>query len=87
MASLSEAPPDGKGAIRSIFAAIEGLFRLMYPNSPRLTVGKSDKVMLVLQASYKDDKPALGAASKMLGGFKDWVDAAHFYRHEPGSEE
>jgi len=23
----------------------------------------------------------------MLASFKDWVDAAHFYRHEEGSEE
>ncbi len=23
----------------------------------------------------------------MLTSFKDWVDAAHFYRHEEGAEE
>ena len=23
----------------------------------------------------------------MLASLKDWVDAAHFYRHEPGTEE
>jgi hypothetical protein len=29
----------------------------------------------------------MGAASKLLSAFKDWIDAAHFYRHEAGREE
>jgi hypothetical protein len=37
MAALAKGPPDGKAAIRSTFAAAEGLFRLMFANSPQLT--------------------------------------------------
>jgi hypothetical protein len=37
MAALAKAPPDGKAAIRGTFGATEGLFRLVFPNSPRLT--------------------------------------------------
>src|SRR6266511_1700129 len=37
MAALTKAPPDGKAAIRGTFAAAEGLFRLMFEKSPRLT--------------------------------------------------
>src|ERR1700757_1696046 len=29
----------------------------------------------------------LQPARKMLSSLKDWVDAAHFYRHEPGTED
>ena len=29
----------------------------------------------------------MGAASKLLSAFKDWINAAHFYRHEPGHQD
>jgi hypothetical protein len=52
MGTFSEAPPDGKGAIRSTFAAVEGPFRLMFPESPRLTTTGADKLMPLLQGAY-----------------------------------
>lgn len=87
MVALGETPPDGKRAIRGVFAAAEGLFRLMFPNSPRLTSGEVQKLEPLLQQAYAQDKTARGAASKVLNAFKGWIDAAHFYRHEPGQEE
>jgi len=87
MKALSNASPDGKGAIRSTFAAVEGLFRLMFPSAPRLTAAEADKLLPLLQAMNVGDSPALGASSKMLASFKDWIDASHFYRHEAGSED
>jgi hypothetical protein len=30
---------------------------------------------------------ALGAAAKLLSGLEDWINAAHFYRHERGASE
>ena len=36
---LSKAPPDGKNSIRAIFAAAEGLFRIMVPRVKRLARG------------------------------------------------
>jgi hypothetical protein len=85
---LTAVPPDGKGAIRAAFSAAEGLFRLMFPSSPRLTAGEIDKHLgPYLQSAFATDATALGATSKLLASFKDWVDSAHFYRHEPGKEE
>jgi hypothetical protein len=83
MAALAKGPPDGKTAIRSTFAAAEGLFRLMFANSPRLTAGEAQKLELLLQKTYQ--KEAMSAASKLLSAFKDWIEAAHVYRHEPGT--
>jgi hypothetical protein len=81
-------PPDGKGAVRATFASAEGLFRLMFPSAPRLTSSEIDKNLTPrLQSAFAADVTATGAAQKLLASFKGWVDASHFYRHEPGREE
>ena len=36
LAALTRAPPDGKSAIRGVFFAVEGIFRLIVPKAPRL---------------------------------------------------
>ena len=36
LTALSQAPPHGKAAIRSTFAAFEGLFRLMFPETDKI---------------------------------------------------
>jgi hypothetical protein len=88
MGALAKAPPDGKEAIRGTFRAAEGLFRLMFPNSPRLTAQEAQqRLEPLLQRAHATDNIAMGAASKLLNAFKDWIDAAHFYRHEAGREE
>ncbi len=87
MADLSKAPPDSKSAIRNTFASAEGLFRLMFTKSPRLTAQEAQKLEAIIQAAYARDPVASAAAIKLLGSFKDWIDAAHFYRHEAGREE
>jgi hypothetical protein len=85
---LAEVPPNGKGAIRSTFAAAEGLFRLMFPAAPRLSASEIDKRLLPkVQRVYAADVVALRAATKLVTSLKEWVDAAHFYRHETGKEE
>jgi hypothetical protein len=87
MAALAKAPPDGKLAIRATFGAAEGLFRLMFPNSPRLTAQEAQRLEPLIQGLHAADGVARGARSKLLNSFKDWIDAAHFYRHEAGHEE
>jgi hypothetical protein len=41
--ALAEGPPDGKGAIRATFTAIEGLFALMIPEVNRLAAGQTSR--------------------------------------------
>jgi hypothetical protein len=84
---LSQAPPDGKAAIRSTFAALEGLFKLMVPGSIRLTRKEAESLQPLIQRLHTADATALGASNKTLNAFKEWIDAAHFYRHEPGTED
>jgi hypothetical protein len=85
---LTEIPPNGKDSIRAVFASAEGLFKLMFPNETRLTASAARRQLLpVVQRIYAGDPPALTSASKMVASFSEWVDGAHPYRHEHGSEE
>jgi hypothetical protein len=87
LADLGEAPPNTKGAVRHVFFAIEGLFKLMFPDEPRLTAKAADLLRPVLQKQTSENKTALQVSMKLLESFKDWIDAAHFYRHEQGEED
>lgn len=83
---LLQEPVDYIGAIRSAFGANENLFKLMY-KVPRLdsrTAG--EKLGKDLQALYSGHPTLQSAAAKSLESFKDWINAAHFYRHEQGVE-
>lgn len=85
---LVSTPPNGKEAWRAMFAAVEGLFRLMFSSAPQLNSGTVESNLTpVVQRIYASDPIALRAAMKQLASFKDWVDASHNYRHEQGSEE
>jgi hypothetical protein len=85
---LSAVPPNGKDAWRAVFGAVEGLFRLMFPAAHQLNAGLVDVHLApLIQTLHAQDAIASRAAIKQLASFKDWVDASHFYRHEPGSEE
>jgi hypothetical protein len=87
-AELSSQPPNGKEGWRAVFAAVEGLFRLMFPKAPQLHTGAIDTYLSPLvQRIYSADAAALRAANKQVASFKDWVEATHNYRHEPGSIE
>lgn len=85
---LAADPPNGKDAWRAVFTAVEGLFRLMFSSATQLSAGAVEANLApVIQKLYGADAVALRAAIKQLASFKDWVDASHNYRHEPGSEE
>jgi len=87
MADLRKVPPNGKGAIRGVFGAAEAVFKLILPKVPRLGADELDGLTPVLQRHYERDDVARRSSAKMLNSLKDWVDAAHFYRHEAGKPD
>jgi hypothetical protein len=87
MKAISGVTPDGKTGIRNVFEAAEGLFRVIFPQSARLTADQVALVGPILQKRYASDVTAARAASKLLASFKDWIEACHFYRHEPGKPD
>jgi hypothetical protein len=87
LAALAEAPPDGKGAVRATFTAIEGLFRLMFPEVQRLASGEVSRICAVIERVYKGDRTAQETCQKMFQSLRGWIDAAHSYRHEEGKPD
>lgn len=86
--ALDGTPPDGKSAIRSTFFATENLFRLMFPSAHQLSAPEVNKHLKpLIDKIYGGQKPAIYLAQKLVSALCDWIDGAHFYRHEPGSEE
>ncbi|MCE8419138.1 hypothetical protein LZ190_10535 [Rhodovulum sulfidophilum] len=84
---LLQNPQDFIGAIRAVFGACENTFKLMY-EAPRLDARAAGERIGGDQQRLYAEHPTLQAASaKMLEAFKQWVNAAHFYRHEQGVEE
>jgi hypothetical protein len=86
LAALAQGP-DGKGAIRSTFTAIEGLFALMFPDVQRLAAGEVSRLRPSVEQVYSGDRRAQEASQKMSQSFRSWIDAAHEYRHEEGKPD
>lgn len=81
-------PPNLKEAWRAVFAAVEGMFRLMFPEAQRLTAREIEvRLGPTIQTQYAADPIAQGTAAHLAEGFKKWVNASHNYRHEHGVEE
>lgn len=86
--SLDQVPPDGKQAIRNIFFANEALFRLIFAKAHQLGSGEINKYLKPeADIRFQDQTPARQVVHKQIKQFSAWVEAAHFYRHEPASEE
>jgi hypothetical protein len=84
---LLQAPADYKGAIRAVFGANENLFKLMY-GTPRLDAKSvGDNITKDQQKFYSGHSTLLAVGAKTVEGYKQWINAAHFYRHEEGLEE
>jgi hypothetical protein len=88
LGALDKVPPDGKIAMRSVFEAIEILFKLLCPNAPRLGRGEIDQHLKpVIDRVFASDPIACRSVHKMVASLGDWVDGVHFYRHGHGVEE
>jgi len=74
-------------AWRATLSAVEALFALMFPHV-RLTAEEVERrLQPVVQRAYEGDAAAQRAAQRMLAAFRDWVEASHIYRHQPGAVE
>jgi hypothetical protein len=85
--NLTAARPNYKRAWQATFSALEGLFGLMFPHV-RLSVNELERCLRpVVERAYEGDATAQKTAHRMLAGFREWVEASHNYRHQPGAEE
>ena len=74
--------------MRAVFDANENLFKLMFPQAPRLTASEvKSRLRPVLERRYGSDATARRAALKVADALSEWVDGVHNYRHAEGAEE
>lgn len=86
--ALDETPADYKRAVRSIFSAAEGLFKLTFKKPQQMNSGEiQTHLKPAIDRIYASDVYALRCSQKQCESLRDWVDGAHFYRHEAGSAE
>ncbi|MCB1331121.1 MAG: hypothetical protein KDK28_17475 [Maritimibacter sp.] len=86
--ALDQVPPDGKAALRNTFFANENLFRLAFPTAHQLGKGELNKHLKpAVDKKYSGANPDIHAAQKQFSQYVNWVEGAHFYRHESGTEE
>lgn len=88
--ALDQIPPDGKSAIRGAFDALEILFKLICGSSNVQRLGAIEiekNLKPILQKFYSGNAPAWNSANLFINSFKEWTNAAHFYRHGQKSEE
>jgi hypothetical protein len=76
-------------ALRMMFPAVETVAKVIFPGAfPRLTSNEVDRHFAPrMQARYIGNQPAIDAANQLLAGMKNWINAAHQYRHGAGAEE
>lgn len=78
---------NGRLAIRSIFDAIENVFKMICSGTTQMNSATiKDRFKPVVLSSLVDPHQQR-FASKLVDSLVDWVDAGHFYRHEPGQPE
>lgn len=79
--------PDYIAAIRAVFDAAENVYKLMFPNLPRIS---AQNINSNLKTRIGDLYPVPGAQQKattnILESFRHWTEAAHNYRHAEGAE-
>ena len=59
----------------------------MYGGSRLDAKSAAAKLAAAQQRLYEGHPTMLASSAKLLNGFKEWIDAAHFYRHEEGRTE
>lgn len=85
---LIEGKFDGRQAIRSIFDAAENVFKVTFPGADKLSKDTINGTLRRgLPEEYSENSTQRRAAEKALNALREWVDAAHFYRHVPGNPE
>jgi hypothetical protein len=74
---------EGKQALRMMFPAVETAAKVLFPGKfAALSANEVDKyVKPALERRYAGNQPALDAGRRLLDGMKNWINAAHPYRH------
>lgn len=78
---------DRRDAVRSIFDAVENVFKQTFPGAISINTATIQSVLKpAIEKVYPDDVEKR-TALKQVESLKDWVDGCHNYRHEAGKPD
>lgn len=81
---LNSVNGNTRKAVEGFFHATESLFKQLFGEA-RVPDLKAAAALPLLKGeittAYSDDPIAKRASEKVVQGYMDWIDAAHFYRH------
>lgn len=79
---------DGRAAVRSIFDAVENIFKLICPKSNQLNNANVTKELRpTIMASMADNLHEQRATGKIIDSMIDWIESGHIFRHAAGQPE
>lgn len=87
---LDHVPLDTSGAIKSIFEAVEILYKQLVDarSGDRLNrAGVKSKLIPALKNQFSGNSTEEEALEKLLNGMEDWIDSGHMYRHGQKDKE
>jgi hypothetical protein len=85
--AMTRNPPDGRDAMRAVFDAAENIFKQMTGLDQLKSNLAGERLEPLIKKHFANNTHAIPSHVKCLQSFRDWIDAAHFYRHEPGKAE
>jgi hypothetical protein len=85
--ALSRTPPEAKSAVRSMFEAVEIVFKTMCPGPSRIGDAEIKAHLIPKLDSIYPETTARQAATKLARSLAEWVNGAHFYRHGQTGKE
>jgi hypothetical protein len=83
-AFLDATPPDTSSAVKSIFEALEILYKhiVKAEGKDRLNShGVQKKIKQLFQEFHKSNPIEVTATDHLMDSFCDWIEAGHMYRH------
>ncbi len=86
--ALLKNPSDGRQAIKSVFDVVENIYKQAFRGETHINARSLvNNLKPVVNRKFCGKEPEQRVALKIYSGFSNWVDTAHFYRHEPGQPE
>lgn len=74
-------------AIRAVFDAVENVFRQQFERATHINQATIQNDLRPFVDGLYADPVERRTAAKIVNSLSDWVEACHFYRHEPGHAE
>lgn len=79
--SFLSVPSKPRRAVREMFEGLESVFKTLLTVRSLTARNVTSKLVPVFEDKVATNETERSSGKKMMRGFAEWIDAAHFYRH------